>query len=199
VRDRRTRLRREARHEQLLAAAAALLAERGPEKLTMEAVAAASRVDKAIPYRHFANRDALLIALYERAIAEFDARIVAVVDAADSLEAEIRGIVEVWLDDLEARGVVSSIHQLAAAEGRLEARRRRRLEESARWLAGRLRAHRPLAPRQAAIAAAVLMSGTIGLLAAWRMTGSSRRTAVDAFVRMALGAVEALARAGRRR
>ena len=159
----------------------------------MEAVAAESGVDKALPYRHFANRDALLLALYERAIAAFDARVVAAVANARSLEDELRAIVDLWLDDLEAGGVVSRVQRLEAAAGPLARRRRQRLAESAAWLAGRIRANRALSPRRALIAAGVLMAGTAGLLAAWRGTGVSRRTAVETFVQMALGAIDRLA------
>ena len=199
---RRARLSRAARYEQLLDAAASLVADHGPERLTMEAVAAASGVDKALPYRHFANRDALLLALYERSLAAFDARVAAAVATAGSLEQELRAILELWLDDLEAGGVVSRVQRLEAAAGPLARRRRRRLTASARYLADRIRAHRAIPPQRARIAAGVLMAGSVGLLASWRETGVSRRTAVDVFVRMALGAIDRLAaspgRGGRR-
>ena len=64
-----------------------------------------------------------------------------------------------WLDNLEARGILSQLHQLPLASKLLEARRRERLGESARYLADRFRAHRPIRPRAAVIAAGVLMSG----------------------------------------
>jgi AcrR family transcriptional regulator len=191
------RLSREARYEQLLAAAAAIVTRQGPDALTMEAVAAASGVDKAIPYRHFANRDELLLVLWERATADFDARIERAVAAAGSLEAEIEAIVGVWLDDLEQRGLSTWLQAFEAQGGALAKRREQRLAHSARWIASRLRAHRRLTPQQALLAAGVLMAGTQGLLAAWRVTRSSRRTAIATFVRMAVGAVNSIAAGGR--
>jgi hypothetical protein len=60
VKRKRSRLSKAARFEQLLDVAFALASEHGPERLTMEAVAAEADVDKALVYRHFPNREAVL-------------------------------------------------------------------------------------------------------------------------------------------
>lgn len=192
---RRTRLGREARYESILDAAHAVLAERGRDGLTMEAVAARCGVDKALVYRHFANRDGILATLYERATAAFDARIVEAVAGARTFAEEIAAIVGVWLDDLESRGLVMDLVNGELGSPELETRRRARLGESARWLAERIRVHHPMPMRDALLAAAVFMAGTQGLLVAWQVTKSSRKQAVARFVEMVVGATERLATA----
>ena len=46
--------------------AASVLLEGGPGALTMERLAEHAGVSKALPYRHFADADAVLVALYQR-------------------------------------------------------------------------------------------------------------------------------------
>ena len=61
------------RKTNFLAAAHALIRQRGLEALTMEGLAAHCNVNKALPYRHFANRDDVLVALFDHESSEFDA------------------------------------------------------------------------------------------------------------------------------
>ena len=63
---RRTRLSPEVRRDQLLDAAAAVIAGEGTQAMTMERIAEGAGVSKALVYRYFANRSALLLELYER-------------------------------------------------------------------------------------------------------------------------------------
>lgn len=190
----RARLPREARFEALLEAAASVLAERGRAGVTMEAVAARGGVDKALAYRHFANRDEIVATLYERAITAFDARIERAIASADSFAGEIEAIVEVWLDDIERNGLVMQLVHGAQSSPALEARRHERLGASARFIAERIRVHHPMPPRDALLAAAVFMAGTQGLIAGRTSTRSSRSRVVSRFVAMVVGAVERLAR-----
>ncbi|HVW86443.1 MAG TPA: helix-turn-helix domain-containing protein, partial [Bryobacteraceae bacterium] len=48
-------------HDKVLAAAIRLIAERGIEGTSMDAIASASGVSKATVYKHWANKEALLI------------------------------------------------------------------------------------------------------------------------------------------
>ena len=74
----RTRLSRDDRMEQTLAAAHALFAERGYAAVTMDEIAAAVGVTKPLLYNYFGNKERLYIACMERA---GDAMIRSIADA----------------------------------------------------------------------------------------------------------------------
>lgn len=87
----------------ILEATRRVIAERGPEKFTMSAIAAAAAVSRPTLYRWFPTKDALLAALtaYEEEL--FDARLQAVIEAQRSparrLDAALRFLVT-YLDGL---------------------------------------------------------------------------------------------------
>jgi AcrR family transcriptional regulator len=87
----------------ILEATRRVIAERGPEKFTMSAIAAAAQVSRPTLYRWFPTKDALLEALtvYEEEL--FDARLQAVIAAQRSpgrrLDAALRCLVT-YLDGL---------------------------------------------------------------------------------------------------
>jgi AcrR family transcriptional regulator len=102
-----TRLSRTERREALLDAATDLLVERGPGGVTMEGVAARAGVTKALPYRHFANAEAVLVALVERFHAELATRIVtAIDDAGPGPEERMAAAVGAYFDVVDAHGHV---------------------------------------------------------------------------------------------
>ena len=73
-------LRRQGYHhgnlrEALAAAARRLIATRGPAGFTLSEAARLAGVSAAAPYRHFADRDALLAEVAQRGFAEFDRRL----------------------------------------------------------------------------------------------------------------------------
>ncbi|NDU74609.1 TetR family transcriptional regulator [Actinomadura sp. DSM 109109] len=61
-----TRLSRQARREQLLDTATAVVRDRGVDGLTLVTLAEAAEVSRPIVYDHFGTRQGLLIALYRR-------------------------------------------------------------------------------------------------------------------------------------
>jgi AcrR family transcriptional regulator len=62
----RSRLPADERRDQLLDAAAEILVEHGAAALSMERLAVEAGVSKALPYKHFDNSNAVLVALYRR-------------------------------------------------------------------------------------------------------------------------------------
>lgn len=58
--------------EALVAAALELLDERGPERVTVREVARRAGVSPGAPFRHFADRQALLTAVADRILADFE-------------------------------------------------------------------------------------------------------------------------------
>jgi AcrR family transcriptional regulator len=87
--------------EAILAAAMQAIAERGPGKLTLSAVASAAGVSRPTLYRWFPTKDDLLAAITVYAEEQFDAGLRAVVDArhdpAERLDAALRYLV-LYLD-----------------------------------------------------------------------------------------------------
>lgn len=91
------------RRQQLLDSAAALVVERGVAGFTMEGLAAAAGVSKALPYRHFANADAALVALHDREIDHLARLILVAVGGLDGDDA-MRRAIAVYFDQVRERG-----------------------------------------------------------------------------------------------
>jgi AcrR family transcriptional regulator len=85
------RLDAKARREALLDVAQRLVADEGPSSVTMGSVAERADVTRALVYKHFANKDAILAALYRREAAALDRAIAREVAAApEGLEPKLR-------------------------------------------------------------------------------------------------------------
>jgi len=69
--------------EALISAARRLIAERGPAGFTLVEAARLAGVSPAAPYRHFADRDALLAEVAQRGFDEFNRRLAAAWQAAE--------------------------------------------------------------------------------------------------------------------
>ena len=87
------RMSKRDRRHQLLDVAAGLLAEGGTRAATMERVAEAAGVSKALPYAHFANAEDLLIALYRRSSVELGESVWAALEEAGPDD----DLAEVWV------------------------------------------------------------------------------------------------------
>lgn len=85
------RLDAKARREALLDVAQVLVTENGPSSVTMGSVAEGAEVTRALVYKHFANKDAILAALYRREAATLDRAIAREVAAApEGFEPKLR-------------------------------------------------------------------------------------------------------------
>jgi AcrR family transcriptional regulator len=190
----RRRLNRIEREASLLDAADAIVAREGVEALTMEALAARAGVNKALGYRFFANRDEVLLALWDRETSAFDRRVREAIAPAEGLEAQLRAILDVWLDVVETGGgTLGRLDAPGVGPPALERRRRARTEGVLAFLAGLFRAEYPVSQQDALTSAAVLGSGAQGLAALQAHTGWPRRRLTTTFVRLCVGAIEAVA------
>lgn len=85
------RLDAKARREALLDVAQALVAATGPSSVTMGSVAQQAEVTRALVYKHFANKDDILAALYRREAVALDRAIAREVAAApEGFEPKLR-------------------------------------------------------------------------------------------------------------
>ena len=104
----RPRLSKSARRHQLLDVAADRLLEHRLAAMSMERIAEWAGVSKALPYAHFDNAEALLIALYQREAVAIGREIVEALDAAGPGDDLARVRVRAWFDAVERRAAVLS-------------------------------------------------------------------------------------------
>lgn len=169
----RPRLRREDRREQILDAAANLLVAQGAAGVTMERLAEWAGVSKALPYSHFENSDAVLVALYERVVGELGRRILTALETADPETDRVALLVEVYLDAVRDIGPIlgavtapgSRPSELADDDQRL----------GVRFLGDLLTTHFDVVAKQARVAAPILLSAATGAVSAWREGDGSRQ------------------------
>ncbi len=105
-RERAPRMSADERHEHILKHASTLILKNGVSTFTLEDVAAHARVSKALVYKHFANKDALLKALAEREMKALRAQGVADLPKSLPFDAAVREASDRLFRYLDARGPV---------------------------------------------------------------------------------------------
>ncbi len=135
----------------------------------MEAVAARARVSRPLVYKHFANRDSLLTALYRRESSALHERLAEGVRAASSLEgmfmALLRGSMAATTDRDQ---VFSTLRGAGAWTEDIRAEQHRRDRDTVRAFAAvAVRTH-GLERERATMVTAVLLAALDGVLAQWR-------------------------------
>jgi AcrR family transcriptional regulator len=127
-------LRADARRnrDKLLSAATAAFAEEG-EEVALEAVAARAGVGIGTLYRHFPNRDALIVAAYQH---EVDALCAAAADNLATLPADqaLRAWVERFADYIATKRAMGNALRAAASDAPLFGNTRARILEAVRLL-----------------------------------------------------------------
>lgn len=131
-----TRLTKAERREQLLDAAETLVVSGGVVAVTMEAVAAAAGVSKALPYAHFTNADNLLTCLYLRAVGRLTERMeAALADPEIPGDEQLRRAIGALFDVITERGPLLSAFNRSAIAERVDGGQR----QAQRYLARLLR------------------------------------------------------------
>jgi AcrR family transcriptional regulator len=191
----RRRLPAEERRQQFLNVAARLAVEHGVEAVTMEAVAEGAGVSKTLGYAYFENRVDLLLAVFEREMAELQGRAVRRLRAgAHTFEDHVRAAAGAWFDHVEERGpLLATLMQSGLLRGTLEERQQRAIREWSEFYGELAAAEYRLPKTTAVLAANVLISGLRGALQYWEETGGSRSEVEEAYVRMIIGAIRELA------
>ena len=120
------RLTKEARRDQLLDAAAEIVAERGVSAATMERVSEQAGVSKALPYQHFENATDLVNQLYWREMESLADAVREAVEGASTSELKAKAAVRAFFDAVGKRAsllaALSSVPSATGADG--EAQRR---------------------------------------------------------------------------
>lgn len=123
------------RRDLFLDAAAAIVLENGVAAVTMEGVAQRCGVNKSLPYRYFADRDAVLAALFDREQAGYAARWANALPPDPTFETAVRTALRHWCARSDEAGEL--FLRLSTDSGRLRERARQMQEANARgWAAG---------------------------------------------------------------
>lgn len=183
------------RREQYLDAAARIASDHGVSMVTMEAVAAAVGVNKALLYRQFDNRGELLLALFDRETAELDRRVEAAVADVCGFEPKVRAWARAWFDHLAERAALfGRLMEARAIAPEVAVRHRERLRRLERtygeWYAEAL----GISEEQARDAARVLLAGLGGAIDRWNTAPSrtTRKRLEQTYVALMLGGLKAL-------
>ena len=177
------RLSREQRRDTLLAAAAAILAERGTGGLTMERLAEVAEVSKALPYRHFDNAEQVLAELSWREIVLLGEHVAVVRSQIDDPGERLRATVETFFDVVSERPGLS---QIFAAIGGPQGAPPPSAGGDSRTFLGRILVEDvALDPDRAEAAATVFRASLIGATAAWLEGGATKPDSVRIVVAIA--------------
>jgi AcrR family transcriptional regulator len=183
------------RREQYLDAAARIAADQGAAMVTMEAVAAAVGVNKALLYRQFDNRGELLLALYDRETGDLDRRVTDAMAAADTFEDKIRAYARTWFDHLAERAVLlGRLVQARTVAPEVAVRHRERLSRLEGEFAARYAAEFGLPIDIARDAARVLLAALGGAIERWNTAPgrATRRRLERTYVDLVLGGLQRL-------
>jgi AcrR family transcriptional regulator len=186
----RRRLKPEQRRELILEAAGQQFAARGYDGTRLDDVAAAAGVTKPVLYRHFADKNALYLALLDRHAADLGS-FAGVIAPGGPLEERLRAVLEVWLDYVEAHAYAWRMLFRDRGGGPAIQSVRDDVHAQARaTLVGliRLLAVRPVPERQLEPLAELLSMGMASLALMWMDDPATGREAVvDAMVRVWAG------------
>jgi AcrR family transcriptional regulator len=193
-----TRLSAADRCTQLLEVAADIVAAQGLQGFTMEAVAAKSGVTRPILYRHFADADALVAALFASEVTGLRQAIEQELTGRVGLEERLGAILSAWLDTLERRGtLVSALLFDQLPNAALDELRAKQRAASHRLVAAEIRSALSVTPTVAMFGASVVLNATQGLVLQVSKRSMSRRRAEQLFLSMMIGALNQLAQTGR--
>jgi AcrR family transcriptional regulator len=190
----RRRLPPEQRRAELLDHTAKILVEQGSDALTIEAVAKAAGVNRALLYYYFDSRDNLLVELFDRTAERFDRALDTGLAGATSANERILAMVDAWVQDLDDRAAIIAAFQGARTEsGELERRRAERAAHNASKLADIFAEQHGIEPSDAFIAAAALIGSAQALAVLRRATGMPTERIAAAFALFAVGGLDHLA------
>lgn len=186
----RRRMRADDRRQQLLDAAAALAVDAGVAAVTMERLAERAGVSKALPYRHFADADGALVALYRRETAALGASVLRALETAPAGADLVRVSVRAYFDALAPRREVlaalsspgRSIPAMADPDG-----------GGTRFAAGVLRRFHGLDRGSARAVGGMVQGAIVGAASTYLAGAAPRRTVEDALVRMIRAALDGTA------
>ncbi len=190
----RTRLTPAARRDQILDVAARVIVQEGLSAATMERVARATGVSKALVYTYFSTRDVLLGALLQREQADLGDRGMAAALGAATFPELIAQTTRHYLEHVRDRGpLIAALLADPATAALMEAESRIDRDQTIRYLVRATRRAYGL-PLAQAIAAVDMLMGATGRAGNLVADGQiAIDEAVDLCLQITLGGLERLA------
>lgn len=193
------RLSGDERREALLDVAKAIVEERGPAGVTMGTVAERAQVTRALVYKHFSNKESLLLDLYRREARALDRRIRRHVESADDgFEPKLRAFVGACLDAVSEHGRFFTPLRGVGSDPSARQQQRRWDRSTSGYFAELAAREFEIDESTAASAIGVMFSGIQALLSQMRRSpGARQRQLLEAtYVEMTIGAMRRLAEVG---
>lgn len=167
----RKRMRSPDRRAQLLDMATRLVLDEGASTLTMERLAEAAGVSKALPYKHFDNVEAVLVAVHRREIETMGRGIWQGLTDAGPDEDLVRLGVHLYFDELARCGrVLAALSEPGTTIPALSSRG----ASPTRFTLGLLQRFHGLDPHRASVVAGMLMGAVVGAADTWSAGFASR-------------------------
>ncbi|OYU13853.1 MAG: hypothetical protein CFE37_13980 [Alphaproteobacteria bacterium PA4] len=192
----RRRLDPAARRDEILDAAAAMVMADGVSAVSMEAVARAAGISKALVYNYFSSRSTLLSALLRRTVACFEAEGAAAAASAGDFVDLVRATTRAYLAHVATHGVlIQRLLREPAVASTIEADEASR-RMTADFFARAITREYGTPPARAATIAAILMGLTGGAGDLLHRTGADVDAVTDLTVAMLLAAIAAVSTRG---
>ena len=157
----------------------------------MEAVAERARVSRPLVYKHFANRDELLAAVYQREASKLHMDLASEVASASSVEEMYRALLGGSIRATVERGQIFTALRAAGGWNRdIRREQRARDRETVRAFAAVAARQYGLERRRSTAVTAVLLGALDAVLAQWRIdpTETSGRILEETYLAMVVGA-----------
>jgi AcrR family transcriptional regulator len=168
-----------------------LVRAKGVQEVSMEAVAEHAKVSRPLVYKHFANRDELLAAVYRREAsklhAELESEVAAAGDVEGMYQALLRGSIQATMD----RGEIFTALRAAGGWNRdIRKEQRSRDRDTVRAFAAVAARQYGLERRPSTSVTAVLLGALDAVMAQWRRDPSERsaKTLEETYLAMVVGA-----------
>jgi AcrR family transcriptional regulator len=191
----RRRLAASDRREQLLDSVARQILAEGLDAVTMDSAAVAAGVSKALVYRHFADRDDLLVAVLSREIERLRRSTEAAVREAADFRGEMGAALPVFFEvGARGSGLLETLVHTTHLGRPLRRLRRAYVDASEEHWARRAAEVFGLPRRSSLIAAAVFLGGLGGLGDFMRRRRIPRAEVERVFAELVEGGLEGMAR-----
>lgn len=160
----------------------------------MGTVAERAGVTRALVYKHFANREELLSAVFRREAAKLDSAMVARVTAAQGLEERLRSFVCAVFQAVDTHGPIFTPLQSQSSHPGFVKEQRKRDRRTVRFFAELAATEYDLSTRDATAAMSVLLSGIASLRsqAQARTTAAQRESLENLFIDLVIGGLTRL-------